>query len=238
MQNNKSQRKPIFFTADWHVGHANSIVFDERPFKDLEHMHKVLINNYNAIVPENGICYFLGDMGLCNVEILKTIMDQLNGTKVLIMGNHDKGVNAMYNIGFDVVTYGMKMLIAGKVVTLSHCPLVGIPRENTEGMRNSPNGENWHGEARRKHSVLTFPDFGDFHYHLHGHIHSRKGRDKSIPFTNKQFDVGVPANDYRPVAISKIESWIARNEQDKSTCPFCTSKCSNEWCSYTKGKNE
>ena len=37
--------KQIFFTSDWHMGHANSIKFDNRPFKDLDDMHKSIIRN-------------------------------------------------------------------------------------------------------------------------------------------------------------------------------------------------
>lgn len=107
-------RKPIFFTSDLHIGHKNSIKFDNRPFDDLDHMHRVLINNYNAIVPENGICYFLGDIGMCSIDLLKDFVSKLNGTKVCILGNHDGNVNRMYNIGFDAVLHSATLYIAGE----------------------------------------------------------------------------------------------------------------------------
>ena len=56
-------RKNIYFTSDWHVGHDNVLKFDNRPFKDVDHMHRVLINNYNSTVKPDDVCYFLGDMG-------------------------------------------------------------------------------------------------------------------------------------------------------------------------------
>lgn len=201
-------RKPIFFTSDLHIGHKNVLEFSNRPFKDLDHMHRVLINNYNAIVPENGLCYFLGDMGLCNNETLKNVVDQLNGTKVLILGNHDKGPNAMYDLGFDVVMYGAVLQIAKRRFTLSHCPLLGVYREDTKGMRGAVEGENWHGESRRSRARFTMPDYGQ--YHGHGHIHSPNG-GKSKRILDRQFDVGVDANNYRPVSISRVESWIAKH---------------------------
>src|SRR6266853_1570130 len=126
-----AHRKPIYFTSDWHIGHANCLKFDMRPFTDLDHMHRVLVNNYNSTVPKDGIGYFLGDMGLCASGLLKGIIDQLNGTKILIWGNHDGGVQAMYNVGFDAVLCSASILIAGEVVTLSHHPLPGIVREDT-----------------------------------------------------------------------------------------------------------
>lgn len=197
--------KPIFFTSDWHVGHENCIIFDDRPFTSIEHMHRVLINNYNSTVPEDGVCYFLGDVGLCKKEIMYRVISQLNGTKILVLGNHDKGMTSMYGMGFDAVMYGAMLQIAKHQVTMSHCPLKGVYREKTENMRGAVKGENWHGE--RRHDAFTFPDWGQFH--LHGHIHSPNG-GKSKKILGKQFDVGVVANNYRPVSMSVIESWIAK----------------------------
>lgn len=200
-----SERKPTFFTSDLHIGHANSIVFDQRPFKDLEHMHRVLINNYNAVVPKDGICYFLGDIGLASTEVTKSVISQMNGTKVLVVGNHDKGYNAMYNIGFDVVMNSCSMTIANERVTLSHCPLLGVYREDVEGMKNSVSTENWHGESR--HPMFSVKNEGQFH--LHGHCHAGPANNKKV-IDNKQMDIGVPGNKYRPVSISEIEAWIAK----------------------------
>lgn len=203
----ESHKKKIFFTADWHVGHAKSIEYDERPFKDLDHMHRVLVNNYNSTVPDNGICYFLGDMGLASRETFEKIVGELNGTKILVLGNHDKGVNRMYNLGFDVVVFGLMIYIVGERVTLSHCPLLDVFREDTSHIKGDEDHTHWHGCNRVKNRKLSFSDEGQFH--LHGHIHSRKGAAKSVKILDRQFDVGVPANDYRPVNISEIESWIA-----------------------------
>ncbi len=200
------ERRPTFFTSDWHLGHKNILKpdFDDRPFRDLFHMERVLVNNFNACVPENGITYFLGDMGLCNSETLRRAISQLNGTKILILGNHDKGLNAMLSLGFDVVMHSAGIVVAKHTVTMSHCPLRGVWRENTAGMRNSDGTENWHGEE--KNWRFSLPDYGQFH--LHGHIHSpNHGKSKKIE--GKQYDVGVVANNYRPVSLSMIESWVA-----------------------------
>lgn len=206
------QRKGIYFWSDLHIGHANVLIFDKRPFKDLDDMHEVLVNNYNSTVPKDGVCYFLGDVGLGKSDLVKNVISQMHGTKVLILGNHDKGVEAMYKIGFDVVLYGATMQIAGERVTLSHCPLLGIYREECDGMKGSQPNENWHGESRLKQRIFTTKDEGQIH--LHGHIHSPNG-GKSKKILGRQFDVGVVANNYRPVNISVIESWIAKTKQEE-----------------------
>lgn len=201
------KRKPIFFSSDWHVGHANVIEFDKRPFKDVDHMHRVLINNYNNTVPENGLCYFLGDMGLCKSDTLKKIIDELNGTKILILGNHDRNTYSMYANGFDVVLNAGIFYIGDKRISISHCPLPGIKREDITGMKGAKEGEHWHGESKNQ-MFMSFDNSVDFH--IHGHIHSGPHCSKERE-TNKQFDVGVAANGYKPVNISKIESWIDKN---------------------------
>lgn len=205
-------RKPTFVTADWHLGHANCIDFDQRPFNSLEQMHQYLIRHYNSQVPDHGICYFLGDIGVGNSELTKSIITQLKGTKVLILGNHDKKSDASYAMGFDVVMYGGVLYVQGERVTMSHCPLVGVFRENMdhfpEHKKKIP-AEMWHGEGKYGH-MYGFTDEGQFH--LHGHIHSKDDTPHKRPKTKYQFDVGLPANNYKLVNISTIESWISQNK--------------------------
>lgn len=201
--------KPIFFTSDWHIGHEKSLEFDERPFSNLEEMHRSLVTRYNSTVPTDGVCYFLGDMGNKPDDIRKVI-NQLNGTKVLILGNHDRGMTTMYNCGFDVVLYSASLFLGEHRITMSHCPLKGVWREDTSKMKHGLI-ENWHGETRDKFNKHTLTD--DSQFHLHGHVHSRKNKQESQKILDKQYDVGVTANNYIPVSFSQIESWIMTYEK-------------------------
>ena len=72
-------------------------------------------------------------------------------------------------------------------------------------MKGNTEGEMWHGEFRNKR--FSVPDDGQFH--LHGHIHSPNG-GKSTKILDRQFDCGLPGNNYRPVHISHVESWIMK----------------------------
>jgi calcineurin-like phosphoesterase family protein len=202
-------RKPIFFTSDLHIGHANSIIFDKRPYRDLDHMHSELIKNFNKQVPVDGVTYFLGDVVTHSATLTKTIIDQMNGTKILVVGNHDKNYESCYNAGFDVVLHQATIYIQKQRVTLSHCPLLRVFREDTSTMKGHTEGELWHGEFRNQR--FSVPDDGQFH--LQGHIHSPNG-GKSTKILDRQYDVGVVANNYRPVHISTIESWIMKTLKD------------------------
>lgn len=201
-------RPKIYFTADWHIGHANVLEMDSRPWSTTEEMHEGLIKNFNYLVPEHGITYFLGDMGLCSGNLLRSVITRLNGTKILIRGNHDGNIFSMYHAGFDVVIDKAQITIGKNIVTMTHCPLKGVFREDVTGMRGVPDDhtDNWHGESKNK-DRFSIEDFGQFH--LHGHIHSPNS-GKSVKILGRQMDVGVPAWKYKPVSLSEIESWIAK----------------------------
>lgn len=205
-----------YFWSDQHFGHESIIKFSNRPFKDADHMDRVLVNNYNSTVGKNDICYFVGDAGFSTKEKMVAIINCLNGIKILITGNHDRGDTAMKEMGFHAVLNGAVLIIAKHRVTISHCPLVGIKREDTTGMRGAVEGDNWHGERRPGYAQqYSFTDEGQFH--LHGHIHSPNG-GRSTKILDRQYDVGVDANNYRPVNISVIESWIAKyGRKDEGT---------------------
>ena len=201
-----------YWTSDWHCHHVRCLEFDNRPFSTVGHMHQVLINNYNASVSEHDTCYFLGDMYWGQVTDLAKIINQLNGTKILLLGNHDGSVGAMKKAGFDVIMNMAAITIGGQLVTMSHCPLRDTFREDTSKMSRSSKGEPWHGHDKNQN--FSWPNFGQFH--LHGHCHS-KPENKIL---GRQFDVGVPGNSYRPVSQSQIESWIAltlKKEKDNET---------------------
>ena len=78
----------IWFTSDFHFGHANIIKYCARPFKDVSHMDRTLINNFNARVKPTDTTYVLGDFSFFSKY--QYYREQLNGEIVFIKGNHDK----------------------------------------------------------------------------------------------------------------------------------------------------
>lgn len=80
----------IFFIGDMHLGHANAIRFDLRPFETVEEMDAELIRRWKAKVRPEDTVYVLGDMiwksrGNDAHEILR----ELPGKIILIKSNHD-----------------------------------------------------------------------------------------------------------------------------------------------------
>lgn len=199
-------RTSVFFTSDWHIGHAKVLEYSKRPFKDLDEMHDALVRRFNATVPPGSIVYFLGDMGMCKPELIKSVLDKLNPcTKILVLGNHDGSPDRMLKCGFNLAIYSTTLYVANERVTLSHCPLLGVKREDTSMYTDKNKDLNWHGE--HKNHRFTVRDEGQFH--LSGHIHSGPNNPKAKTKQGRQWDIGVDANGYKPVSLSQVESWIA-----------------------------
>lgn len=114
----------IFLISDTHFFHENILKFKRkdgnllRDFKDMDHMMTTIIYNWNKVVDKDDKVYHLGDIGFSNASSLQ-VLDQLNGTKILIKGNHDNQKLSVYAKYFkDVRAYH----ILDKFL-LSHIPI-------------------------------------------------------------------------------------------------------------------
>jgi calcineurin-like phosphoesterase family protein len=209
--------KKTWFTSDWHVGHAKVLEFCKGTrghLKDLEHMHAVLVENYNNTVKPEDTCFFLGDFAFKGVEHAEGVLKQMHGKKILIRGNHDKGHQSLKNMGFDAVMDAFELKMSGLYITASHFPLTGIKREKCEVFRSYKEGESWHGEYKYRDGFLVIGDRGQ-DIHLHGHIHS-PNNGLSTKICGNQYDVGVDANDLKPVSLNHIIKQVHRNKPRNS----------------------
>ncbi|WP_417584359.1 metallophosphoesterase family protein [Pelagibacterium sp.] len=79
-----------FFTADTHFGHRSVLSMCNRPFANIDDHDRVMIENWNAVVRPGDTIYHLGDFAYrCGPQQTRTVFDQLNGEKHLVVGNHD-----------------------------------------------------------------------------------------------------------------------------------------------------
>lgn len=128
----------IFFTSDQHFGHKGMVNFTRhdgtklRPFYSVEEMNETLVYNYNKVVKPGDIVYFLGDVFLHKGQ--SAIISRLNGTKKLILGNHDKEDVNFYRKHFTWVrAYGLNV----NRLIMSHIPIhpesLGRWRANLHG---------------------------------------------------------------------------------------------------------
>lgn len=83
----------IWVTSDWHFNHNREFIWKVRGFSSVEEMNETIIERYNSVVGENDLVYCLGDCGLGGagqeaLNQLKNYIERLNGTIIIVQGNH------------------------------------------------------------------------------------------------------------------------------------------------------
>lgn len=191
----------IFFSSDQHFWHNKVISLCNRPFSNIEEMNSHLINNWNRVVQPEDTIYILGDMFFCNTKKAEEILAQLNGKKILIVGNHDKFSLTKLKKMFHEVHYRLELEIAGEKVQLSHYPYAPTKKEKfIHILKNFY--KFW---RKKKYMELRYMDrrpINNGGWLLHGHCHT------AWQIKGKQFNVGVDVNEFYPVALESVEDLI------------------------------
>lgn len=112
----------IFYIADTHFGHANVMKYDNRPWFTVSDMDNALIKNWNSVVTNEDTVYILGDISWYKTNETIKILDQLNGKKVLIKGNHDRHDQELAKRFIKIVDY-LEIKDDGRNVVLCHYPI-------------------------------------------------------------------------------------------------------------------
>lgn len=180
----------LFFTSDTHFFHRNIIKYCNRPFENTDEMNKTLVENWNGIVPEDGVVFHLGDVSLtATPKLLNDLLHSLNGEKYLIIGNHEKDAlskefirghwKGIYDIAEifvpdEEITYGEQHIV------MCHYPMII-----------------WNASHRGSWGL-----FG----HVHGGL-SNKGEIKHSPLA---MDVGVDCHNYNPISYQQVKEQITK----------------------------
>ena len=120
-------------------------------------MDDTMIRKWNYCVKPGDTVYHLGDFALTSRRREQEIFDELNGHKIIILGNHDRGANAMASIGWEV--YKEPLILYHDVgwyddliatypshVILSHYPSIGVIEEDigVQRLNVAVNGWNYY----------------------------------------------------------------------------------------------
>lgn len=184
-----------FFTSDPHFGHR-FVALDVRAFGSVEEHDRILTENWNGVVKPEDVVIVAGDYSLRNPTQLNwPDVRKLNGTKILVSGNHDacwnghrdarKSHQDYLDAGFANVMDFMRLKLDGIQVLISHFPYDG---DHT---------------ADARYEQYRLRDLGV--PIIHGHTHSAM----PVSFSGKrtlQIHVGMDANQYTPVREDKIIS--------------------------------
>lgn len=179
----------VFFTADTHFSDSRVLRFRRR-FPDLASMDAALVRNWNATVPPDGVVFHLGDLMYGGIEQVVGMLGRLNGTILLVKGNHD-----------DIALYR-----SAQVASQTRLVPVGTQRTVTVGGRRI---------LLNHYPFLCYAGQYGGVWQLFGHVHSGRGVEgfdlprlaNLLPF---QYDVGVDNNDDAPVPFSRLEVLMSR----------------------------
>lgn len=175
----------IFFTSDHHFGHDNIIKFCDRPFDNIEQMNEVLIKKWNERINPEDEVYYLGDFANTkDNDLIGNILDQLNGIKYLIVGNHE-GAALNHRKKFKWVKDFYELKVKDpeckngvqRIILLHYAMRV------------------WRGDYRGT-------------WHLYGHSHG------NLPDLEDRlsFDVGVDCHDFYPLSYEEVKEIMKRKK--------------------------
>lgn len=169
----------VFFTSDSHFTHFNVARLCNRPYSSRSEMDQGLINNWNNVVPEDGVVIHCGDFMLphkVGYKEYSKYINKLNGTIYLTRGNHDKIDLGNYDDKL-IVNDCMYIQVEKTLIYAQHYPCLAF------------NGD--------------IQVFGHIHTLSDGKVH---GLDSDVPDKLKfnQYDVGVDQNNYTPINYNQL----------------------------------
>lgn len=179
------------YIADWHYGHANAIKFDNRPYFTVEEMNIDLRERWNQVVHTDDTVYVLGDMFWVKAGEAIPVLHTLNGTKVLVKGNHDRCHDNKFKKCFAQIDEYLEIKDNGRDVVLCHYP------------------------------IPCFKNHFYGWYHLYGHVHNsfewnmmEHCKREMTDLYGKQcqmYNVGamMPWMEYTPRTLDEILKWEA-----------------------------
>lgn len=174
----------LFFCSDSHFGHFNICKYCHRPFQTRAEMDQTLVDNWNSVVPPDGIVIHCGDFMLPHNndpnEYMK-YLKKLNGTVYLTRGNHDR-----IDIGTHLLD-GVPKLIVNDIMMVE-----------VEGIK-----------IYAQHCGPCASHLGTFH--VYGHIHTLfdgtsfgVNQEALKAMRMSSYDVGVDQNGYKPISYWEL----------------------------------
>lgn len=181
----------VLVTSDQHFFHHNILRHcPDRPWGSVEEMNFAFIENWNAVVPTSGTVFTLGDWAMRLNEDTLAIRSLLNGTVILVPGNHDpmfsghrkgreEARRRFEDAGFIVADELIHMTLTGSggehvPVRMCHFPT------RPDAVEVDHTGRDRYREWRPE---------PDGRWLLHGHVHQNGGVNRE----RKTINVGVDA---------------------------------------------
>ena len=195
-----------YFTADYHLSHANIIKYANRPFirmgdvdeeldwvspeikeQRCQEMNLAIVKNHNKVVNDGDVVYHVGDFCFKGTRNAIYWEQQLNGTIVHIRGNHDR------NNGVKTLITSCIMEFGGRIIYVKHTPPIDRQMETLES------------------HIISMCDFI-----ICGHVHD-SWKHKLIEVWSHgcrveriALNVGIDVWEYQPISINSILKYIGK----------------------------
>lgn len=182
----------IWVISDTHFGHENMVTTFKladgspaRKFSSVEEMDETMIERWNEVVRPSDHVYHLGDVSMKR-NVVDAVMPRLNGHKRLVHGNHDIFQTKLYAKYFEKIM-GVRVL---DEMIFTHIPIA--PWSLRPKFK-----ANVHGHVHESQGRVM-------RYHMTDNVPSDHSRPREVTYVN----MSVEVNDYRPVTLEEIKSWV------------------------------
>ena len=186
-----------FVTSDLHFGHSNIIKYcpDSRGhLTGVDQMNAEIINRFNEVVGKEDHTYILGDFAFCKPEQAMKFMAQMNGTKTLIHGNHDRKLVASMEFRNPSVRRMAGLVEDTPYKVISH---------SVDGVK--------YGVVLFHFRIASWDGAHHGSIHLYGHEHGN-----GPVMTTRCMDIGADTNHLRPYQLDRVVAELAKRELTKS----------------------
>lgn len=174
----------IWFASDYHFCHANVIKYDGRPFNNVEEMNQTLIDNWNEVVGDDDVVFYLGDLSFDkNGVTTQHIVDQLKGKIHFILGNHDREKDVRSLKRFETISDYISLTVT-----------------------DHDNPRKKQGIVMMHYPILSWDKHHHGEWHLHGHCHQSLVTLLPDYYKRKVLDLGCNGWAYAPISYSEIKS--------------------------------
>lgn len=197
-------KRNIFLTSDHHFGHSNILKFTNRLYDNIDDMQAAYIKRWNRKAKKGDIIYILGDH-IWNTVSPKdhlALNNSLNGSKILVIGNHDKvNLGQALNLGYVAAVHEAKLRVGTHTILLSHYPYrFGFWKNLWTNLTSLVRFGNTSNKTKR----LKYPIDNGL-WLAHGHTHSPK------KVNGRQIHIGVDAWNGELVALHQISDIIKKH---------------------------
>lgn len=119
----------IFIISDTHFLHEKMLIKYDKTrmarFSNITAIDNFMHDEWNRAITNDDLVIHLGDVAFGSFEQCVASMRGLNGRKILVRGNHDRGNTPMMQMGFFAVFEQVVIKVDGVNILCRHRPWIG-----------------------------------------------------------------------------------------------------------------